>query len=87
MMKVRRTRVRRISVVVDLQDFLSPPLTLDDHVKLRGANPDPERYRVVEVEVLACPEDGGVVLVSECAKCPRFVRRYKDEVHCVGSPP
>jgi len=41
-------KVRRISVV-DLQDFLSPPLTIEDYAKLRGGDLDPERFRVVEL--------------------------------------
>jgi len=81
--EVRRTKIRRLSVVVDLQDFLAPPIILEDFMKLQGSNPDPERYRVIDLEVLVCPEDSNVVLTSECAKCPRFIRRYRDEIHCV----
>ncbi|PCN50400.1 hypothetical protein B6U99_04605 [Candidatus Geothermarchaeota archaeon ex4572_27] len=83
-MEVRRVPLRRLSVVIDLQDLLSPPMPLDDYVKTYGSDPPPDRYRVVDLEVLVCPEDGNAVLASECAKCPRFVRRYRDEVHCVG---
>jgi len=76
-------RVRRLRIVLDLHDLLSPPLLLDDFIKSYGSDPDPERFRVVDLEVLVCPEDGNVVLVTECAKCPRFMKRYQDEIYCL----
>jgi len=60
--------------VFDLEDPLSPEITLEDFLKTYGA-PAPPRYRIMRVEVLTCPEDDQPILASECGHCPRFVRR------------
>jgi len=64
-----------IQVVVDLEDPLTPELTVKDFVDTYGMEPVLPRYRVLGVEVLTCPEDQQPILASECGHCPRFVRR------------
>ncbi|OYT53122.1 hypothetical protein B6U66_00030 [Candidatus Bathyarchaeota archaeon ex4484_135] len=81
----RMTPIRRIQVVVDVEDPMVPALPLPDFIKAFGKEPEPPRYRVLTIEVLVCPEDGNVVLASECAECPRFLRRSGDYIICVPS--
>jgi len=78
----RMTPIRRISVVLDVEDPMTPALTLREFTRLFGKEPEPPRYRVLTIEVLRCPEDDDVVLVSECAECPRFIRRSGDFIIC-----
>lgn len=73
-----RVPIRSIQVVIDLEDPLSPELTLDDFVRTYGLSPALPRYRVLSVEVLTCPEDQLPILASECGHCTRFVRRMDD---------
>ena len=70
-----RVPIRSIQVVVDLEDPLAPELTVEDFVKTYGIGPTSARYRIVNLEVLTCPEDEQPILASECGRCPRFVRR------------
>jgi len=70
-----RVPIRSIQVVVDLEDPLAPELTLDDFLETYGTGPAPPRYRMLNMEVLTCPEDQQPILASECSHCPRFVRR------------
>jgi len=81
----RMTPIRRIQMVVDVEDPMVPALPLSEFVKAFGKEPEPPRYRVLTIEVLVCPEDGNVVLASECAECPRFLRRSGDYIICVPS--
>ena len=81
----RMTPIRRIQIVVDVEDPMVPALPLPDFTKAFGKEPEPPRYRVLTIEVLVCPEDGNVVLASECAGCPRFLRRSGDYIICVPS--
>jgi len=81
----RMTPIRRIEVVVDVEDPMTPALPLRDFVRVMGKEPEPPRYRILSIEVLVCPEDGNVVLVSECAECPRFLRRSEDHIICLPS--
>jgi len=81
---LRATPIRRISVVVDLEDPLAPALTIDEFEKLFNREPEPPRYRIASIEVLTCPEDNHVVLVTECAKCPRFIKRVEDVIYCAA---
>jgi len=83
---VRCTPIRKIKVVVDITDPLTPVLTLEAFMKTFGGKPDPQRYRIVEIEVLSCPEDQSVVLPSECAECPRFIKRVRDSIYCANRP-
>jgi hypothetical protein len=70
-----RVPIRSIQVVVDLEDPLAPELTLDDFVKAYNVRPASPRYRILNVEILTCPEDQQPILASECGRCTRFVRR------------
>jgi len=70
-----RVPIRSIQVVVDLEDPLAPELTVEDFVKTYGMGPMSVRYRILNLEVLTCPEDQQPILASECGHCPRFVRR------------
>ncbi len=70
-----RVPIRAIQVVVDLEDPLAPELTVEDFAETYGTEPTLPRYRVLNVEVLICPEDQQPILASECGHCPRFVRR------------
>ena len=67
-----RVPIRSIQVVIDLEDPLSPELTLDDFVRTYGLSPALPRYRILSVEVLTCPEDQLPILASECGHCTRF---------------
>lgn len=73
-----RVPIRAIQVVVDLEDPLTPELTLEDFIKTYGKDPILPRYRILNVEILTCPEDQEPILASECGHCPRFVRRLDD---------
>jgi hypothetical protein len=70
-----RVPIRSIRVIVDLEDPLAPELTVEDFIKAYGVSPTSPRYRVLNVEVLTCPEDQQPILASECGHCTRFVRR------------
>jgi hypothetical protein len=74
-----RAQIRRIDIVVDVEDPLAPELTLPDFVALHGRKPDAPNYRILRFEVLTCPDDNQPILASECAKNPRFIRRT-DEI-------
>jgi hypothetical protein len=73
-----RVPIRSIQVVIDLEDPLTPELTLDDFVRTYRVTPASPRYRILSVEVLTCPEDQLPILASECGHCTRFVRRMDD---------
>jgi hypothetical protein len=72
---VVRAPIRRVEVVVDLEDPLSPELTVSQFKSLHGKKPGGSRYRVLSLEVVTCPDDNQPILMSECAKNPRFIRR------------
>jgi len=74
--------VRTIRIVVDVEDIFSPELTLEDFAKINGFNPEPPRYRVLTIEAVTCREDRQPVLVTECGRCPRFVRRLQNHICC-----
>jgi hypothetical protein len=70
--------IRRIPVVIDLKDALAPELGLDDFRKLFGRDPEQDRFRVLNIEVLTSPDDSQPMLVSECGRYARFLRREAD---------
>lgn len=78
---VVRVPIRRIPVVVDMKDPLAPELTLDDFRKLFGKDPDGVRFRVLNIELITSPDDQQPMLVTECGRYARFVRREADEVY------
>ncbi len=84
--ELRVTPIRKIRVVIDVEDILAPTLTVDEFERIFKREPKPPRYRIALIEVLTCPEDGNVVLVSECSKCSRFVKRANDAIYCATRP-
>jgi hypothetical protein len=74
--------IRSFKIVVDLEDLFAPESTIEQFIKLHGFNPKPPRYRVLSIDTVACSEDGQPVLVTECGKCGRFVRRYQGSICC-----
>ena len=78
---VVRVPIRRIPIVIDMQDTLAPEMALEDFRKLFGADPDPCRYRIVSIEIITSPDDQQPMLVSECGRYARFLRREADNVY------
>jgi len=76
-----RVPVRKIPVVISRNDPLSPELALDDFRKLFEKDPDPEEYRVVNIEVITSPDDQQPMLVTECGRYSRFIRREGDIIY------
>ena len=78
---VVRAPIRKITVVIDTQDALSAEVTLEDFQRMFGRDPDPPRYRLVNLEVITSPDDHQPMLVSECGRYGRFLRREADHVY------
>lgn len=74
--------IRKIRMVIDLEDPLKPEIPLEEFMKLHSGDPSPPRYRVTTIEVVTCSEDLQPVLASECGTCPKFVRRFGDKIYC-----
>ena len=74
--------IRCFQIVVDLEDLFAPESTVEQFVKLHGFSPKPPRYRILNLESVTCLEDGRPVLVTECGKCSRFIRRYQGSICC-----
>jgi phage-related protein len=69
-----------IPVVIDTQDPLTPEMSLEDFRRLFEKEPNQTRYRLVNIEVITSPDDQQPMLVSECGRYTRFVRRESDAV-------
>lgn len=78
---VVKVPIRRIPVVIDTKDALSPELALDDFRKLFGKDPEQNRFRILNIEVITSPDDSQPMLVSECGRYSRFLRRESDYVY------
>jgi hypothetical protein len=78
---VIKVPIRRIPIVVDTKDPVAPELSLDDFRTLCGKDPEQDRYRIVTVEVITSPDDQQPMLVSECARYSRFLRREADSIY------
>jgi hypothetical protein len=78
---VIRVPIRRIPVVINIKDALAPELALEDFRQLFGRDPDPATYRTVDIEVITSPDDQQPMLVSECGRYSRFLRREADNVY------
>lgn len=78
---VIRVPIRRIPVVINTTDPLAPELTLEDFRQLFGRDPDPDKCRVLNIEVITSPDDQQPMLVSECARYSRFVRREAGTIY------
>jgi hypothetical protein len=76
-----RMPIRKIPLVINSKDPLSPELALDDFRRLFGKDPDPEEYRIVNIEVITSPDDQQPMLVTECGRYSRFVRRESDSIY------
>jgi hypothetical protein len=76
-----RTPIRRIPVVIDIQDALAPEMSIEDFRHMFGRDPDQSRYRIISLEVITSPDDQQPMLVSECGRYARFVRREADNVY------
>ena len=72
--------IRRIAVVIDTQDPLAPEMSLEDFRHLFHKDPNQDRYRLVNLEVITSPDDQQPMLVSECGRYARFVRRESSSV-------
>jgi len=78
---VVKVPIRRITVVIDTQDQLSPEMTIEDFRNTFGQEPDPSRYRLVNIEVITSPDDQQPMLVTECGRYGRFVKRESGNVY------
>jgi hypothetical protein len=78
---VVRIPIRKIPLVIDMKDPLSPELALDDFRELFGKDPDPNEYRIVNVELITSPDDQQPMLVTECGRYSRFIRREKESIY------
>jgi hypothetical protein len=78
---VIKVPIRRIAVVIDTQDQLAPEMTIEDFRHTFGQDPEPPRYRLVNIEVITSPDDQQPMLVSECGRYGRFVRRESGNVY------
>ncbi len=78
---VIKVPIRRIAVVIDTQDQLAPEMTIEDFRHTFGQDPEPPRYRLVNIEVITSPDDQQPMLVSECGRYARFVRRESGNVY------
>jgi hypothetical protein len=78
---VVKVPIRKIPVVLDMKDPLSPEIALDDFRKLFGKDPEQNRFRVLNIEVITSPDDLQPMLVSECGRYARFLRRESDHVY------
>jgi len=76
-----RMPIRKIPVVIDTQDPLAPEMSLADFRQTFGRDPDQSRYRLLNLEVITSPDDQQPMLVSECGRYSRFVRREADGVY------
>jgi len=80
--EINRIKIRRLMIVVDVEDVFAPELTIEEFREIHGTEPEPPRYRVIRLELVTCPEDNQPTLITECGKCPKFIRRYGDTVIC-----
>jgi hypothetical protein len=78
---VVRAPIRKITVVIDTQDPLAPEMTVEDFRRLLGRDPAPPRYRLINLELITSPDDHQPMLVSECGRYVRFLRREADNVY------
>jgi len=76
-----RIPIRKISLVINQNDPLSPELALDDYRRLFGKDPDLDEYRIVNIELITSPDDQQPMLVTECGRYSRFIRREDDNIY------
>jgi hypothetical protein len=73
--------IRRVSIVIDVEDPLTPVMTLEEFKRISKKESDSRRYRVVAVEMFTCPDDQQPMLVTECKGYRRFIRRNAEFVY------
>jgi hypothetical protein len=78
---VIRVPIRRIPIVIDTKDPLASELSLEDFRALFGKDPDQDRFRLINIEVITSPDDQQPMLVSECARYSRFLRRELNSIY------
>jgi len=78
---ILRIPIRKIPLVINVKDPYAPELALEDFRKLFGKDPDSEEYRIVSIEIITSPDDQQPMLVTECGRYSRFVRREKDCIY------
>jgi hypothetical protein len=76
-----RVPIRKIPVVVNTEDTLAPELTLEDFRQLFGRDPDSTAYKIVTIEIITSPDDQQPMLVTECGRYSRFIRREGDNIY------
>jgi len=76
-----RIPIRKIAVVINQNDPVSPELSLDDFRRLFGKDPDLNEFRIVNIEVITSPDDQQPMLVTECGRYSSFVRRENDNIY------
>ena len=76
-----RIPIRKIPLVINTKDPFAAELVLDDFRELFGKDPDPDEYRIVNIEVITSPDDQQPMLVTECGRYSRFIRREKDSIY------
>lgn len=82
-----RVPIRRLSIVVDTKEPMSPELTLEEFRRAFGGEPDEGRFRVFNIELITSPDDQQPMLVTECGRYARFLRRENDYVYFRVSEP
>jgi len=80
--EINRIKIRRLMIVVDVEDVFAPELTIEEFREIHGEEPEPPRYRIVKLELVTCPEDNQPTLITECGRCPKFIRRNGDTIIC-----
>ncbi len=73
--------IRRIQVVIDVLDPLAPQLSLADFRAFYRREPDQTRHRIIDIEVITSPDDQQPMLVTECARYSRFLRREGGNIY------
>ncbi len=80
--KLTERPIRRIKIVMDVEDPLKPELPLEEFIRIHAKDPSPQRNRIATIEVVTCSEDIQPVLVTECGTCSKFIRRFGDIIYC-----
>lgn len=78
---VVRIPIRRIPIVINTKDSLVPEIALEDFRNLFKVDPDPNDHRIINVELITSPDDHQPMLVTECGRYSRFLRREGDYIY------
>lgn len=80
--RLRQVPVRKLEAILDLDNPTNAVMSLSAFRKMSKDDPNPPRYRLIQLDLAVCPEDGQPVLASECGQCPKFFRRYDGCIQC-----